>query len=421
MGNLLIRNAHIKDGEAHKDIKMSGGKIVEIAANIHNDNNYKEIDAKGNAVLPTLIESHIHPDKAFLEERKPNLSGTLEEALKNTAELKKLYTYDDVKKRAEKVLRWSVMNGTTVMRAHPDVDPFEKTLGVEVLLDLKEKYKEVLDMQIVAFPQEGIIQSPGVLEMMEESIKMGADVVGGCPYSEKTMEDTKKQLKIVFDLAEKYNLPIDMHADFGTDANDPQNTCIELICDMTIERGYQGRVAIGHVTTLGSLDPEVAAPIFDKIAKAEVSIVPLPVTDMFMTGRAERKNIPRGMAPVLAMMERGVNLAYSSNNIRNAFTPFGNADLIAVGYLLQVSQQMGSADQRRSVLDMVTYNAAKAIGITDTYGLEVGKNADLVIYDCDDLSNLVNDQPLIRYVIKNGKIIVQNELTRNLAPVLMED
>ncbi|RHW33936.1 N-acyl-D-amino-acid deacylase [Neobacillus notoginsengisoli] len=421
MSNLIIRRAHIKDGEALKDIKISGGKITEIATDIQNDNNSKEIDAKGNVVLPSLIESHIHPDKAFLEDRKPNKSGTLEEALKNTAELKKLYTFEDVKKRAEKVLRWSILNGTTIMRAQPDVDPYEKTLGVEVLVHLKEKFKDVLDMQIVAFPQEGIIQSPGVLEMMEETIKMGADIVGGCPYSEKTMEDTKKQLEVVFDLAEKYNLPIDMHADFGTNADDPQNTCIELICDMTIARGYQGRVAIGHVTTLGSLDPEVAAPIFDKIAKAGVTIVPLPVTDMFMTGRTERKNIPRGMAPVMAMMEHGVNIAYSSNNIRNAFTPFGNADLIAVGYLLQVSQQMGSADQRRAVLDMVTYNAAKALGISDTYGLEVGKNADLNIYDCDDISNLINDQPLIRYVIKRGEIIVQNDLTRTMASVLMED
>lgn len=421
MANLIIRNAHIKDGKPHKDIKISEGKIAEIGSNLQNDNHSEEIDARGNAVLPTLIESHIHPDKAFLEERKPNLSGTLEEALKNTAELKKLYTYDDVKKRAERVLRWSVMNGTTIMRAHPDVDPFEKTLGVEVLLDLKEKFKDVLDMQIVAFPQEGIIQSPGVLEMMEESIKMGADVVGGCPYSEKTMEDTKKQLKIVFDLAEKYNLPIDMHADFGTDANDPQNTCVELIADMTIERGYQGRVELGHVTTLGSLDPGVASPIFEKLAKAKITINPLPATDMFMNGRVERKNIPRGMAPVIAMMEHGVNIAYSSNNIRNAFTPFGNADLIAVGYLLQVSQQLGSADQRRAVLDMVTYNAAKGLGITDTYGLEVGKNADLVIYDCNDLSNLINDQPLLRYVIKRGEIIVQNELTRKLSPILVED
>lgn len=419
MATLIIRNAHIKDGETTKDIKIVDGKITEISEKIANDNNIEEIDIEGHVVLPTLIESHIHPDKAYLEERKPNVSGTLDEALKNTAELKQKYTYEDVYERSEKVIREAIKNGTTIMRAQPDVDPFEKTLGVEVMVDLKEKYKDVLDMQIVAFPQEGIIQSPGVDKMLEDSLKMGADVIGACPYSEKDMEGTKKQLEFVFDLAEKYDVSIDMHADFGTDPNDPLNNVIELICEMTIERGYQGRVALGHVTTLGSLDPEKAAPIFQKIATAGITIVPLPATDMFMNGRVEKKNIPRGMAPVNRMVEEGVNVAYSSNNIRNAFTPFGNADLITVGYLLQVSQQMGNAEQRRSVLDMCTYNAAKALEIED-YGIKPGANADLVIYECKDMSNLINDQPYLQYVIKRGNIIVHNDIKTTLHPLLRD-
>ena len=419
MGKLIIRNAHIKDGESTKDIKIIDGKITEVSKEIVNDNNSEEIDIKGHVVLPTLIESHIHPDKAYLEERMPNISGTLGEAMKNTAELKKKYTYEDVYERSEKVIRRAIKNGTTIMRAQPDVDPFEKTLGVEVMVDLKEKYKDVLDMQIVAFPQEGIIQSPGVDKMLENSLKMGADVIGACPYSEEDMEGTKKQLEFVFDLAEKYDVPVDMHADFGTDPNDPLNNVIELICDMTIERGYQGKVALGHVTTLGSLDPEKAGPIFQKIAEAGITIVPLPATDMFMNGRIEKKNIPRGMAPVNRMVEEGVNVAYSSNNIRNAFTPFGNADLITVGYLLQVSQQMGSAEQRRSVLDMCTYNAAKALEIED-YGIKSGANADLVIYECDDISNLINDQPYLQYVIKRGNVIVHNDIQTTLHPLLRD-
>lgn len=419
MGKLIIRHAHIKDGEPTKDIKIVDGKITEVAQDIVNDDNSEEMDIQGHVVLPTLIESHIHPDKAYLEERMPNVSGTLDEAMKNTAELKKKYTYDDVYERSEKVIREAIKNGTTIMRAQPDVDPFEGTLGVEVMVDLKEKYKDVLDMQIVAFPQEGIIQSPGVDKMLEDSLKMGADILGACPYSEENMEGTKKQLEFVFDLAKKYDVSIDMHADFGTDPDDPLNNVIELICEMTIERGYQGRVSLGHVTTLGSLDPEKAAPIFRKIAEAGITIVPLPATDMFMNGRVEKKNIPRGMAPVNRMVEEGVNVAYSSNNIRNAFTPFGNADLITVGYLLQVSQQMGSAEQRRSVLDMCTYNAAKALEI-ENYGIKPGANADLVIYECHDISNLINDQPYLQYVIKRGNIIVHNDIKTTLHPLLRD-
>ncbi|MGB4609004.1 MAG: amidohydrolase family protein [Saccharofermentanales bacterium] len=421
MDNLLIKNANIVDGESKKDILIKDGIIKKIGNQLKNEGEYSEIDAAGRVVLPTLIEGHIHPDKAFLEERMPNQSGTLEEALKNTAELKSKYTYDDVYERSERVLRRCIRNGVTIMRAQPDVDPFEKTLGVKVLLDLREKYKDVLDMEIVAFPQEGFIRHPEVYDMLIESIEMGADVIGGCPYGEDTMEQTVEQLKKVFDIAEKYNLPVDMHADFGTNVDDPQNNVIELICDLTIERGYQGRVALGHVTTLGSLDPEVAAPIFDKIAEAGITIIPLPATDLFMTGGDHEKNKPRGMAPVKRMLKHGVNVVTSTNNIRNAFTPFNDANLLTIGYLLQVTQQMGSAAERKAVVDMITYNTAKCLGITDSYGLQEGKNADIVIFDSYDISNLFNDRPLLTHVIKRGKVIVKNTLTSEVEAILLEE
>ena len=142
---------------------------------------------------------------------------------------------------------------------------------------------------------------------------------------------------------------------------------------------------------------------------------------MFMTGNDAERNMPRGMAPVKHMVDKGVNVAYASNNIRNAFTPFGNADMLVVGYLLQVSQQLGSAAQRRSVVDMATYGPAKAIQIEDTYGLEVGKKADLNIFDAQDISNLINDQPLVQYVIKRGQVLLRNDLTTEMVDILKED
>lgn len=416
MSKLLIKNALIKHDADPVDILIEDKKIVEIETEIKSEG--KVIDAEGCAVLPTLIESHIHPDKAFLDARKPNQSGTLKEAMENTVELKKHYTYEDVYARSEKVIRMAILKGTTIMRAHPDVDLYEETLGVEVLLDLKEKYKEVLDMQIVAFPQEGILKSKGVEALLRKTLQMGADVIGGCPYAENNLEDAKKHLEVVFNLSKEFNVPIDIHADFSTDINDPKNNMIECICDMTIQEGMKGQVTVGHVTTLGSLPPHVTDKLFPKISEAGITIVPLPVTDMFMNGRDATYNIPRGMAPVKRLMEAGVNVVYSSNNIRNAFTPYGNADLLAVGYLLQVSQQLGAIEERLRVLDMVTGNAAKALGISDTYGIEVGKDADLVIFENKELPNLINDQPLVKYVIKNGEIIVEKELKMKVHDVL---
>lgn len=412
--SMLIRNGRLADDRGLQDILVRNGKIDEIGEKLAVESEPDiVIDAEGKVILPTLIESHIHPDKAFLEERKPNESGTLEEAIKNTGELKADYTYEDILERSEKVIRWALAHGTTIMRAHPDVDHIEKLLGVEVLLELKEKYKNQLDLQIVVFPQEGIFQSPGTLERLEEGIKKGADVVGGCPYNEKTLKDSKRHLEAVFDLAAKYNLPLDLHVDFADNLDDPRYLLTELICEMTIEREMRGKVTLGHVTTLGSMEPDEASRLFDKIAEADITIVPLPATDVYLNGRKDKKNIRRGMAPVENLMKHGVNVAFSSNNIRNAFTPFGNANLILIGYLLAETQFMGSADQQREVLEMITYNAAKCLGLEESYGLVSGRNADFNIFDSKKLSDVIQDQPTALYVVKRGKVIVRNEKVTN--------
>ncbi|WP_025784043.1 amidohydrolase family protein [Sporosarcina sp. D27] len=409
MKTVLIRNARIRDDQDLQDIWIEEGIIQKIGSRLSEDAD-RVIDCEGRVVLPGLIEGHIHPDKAFLEERKPNISGTLEEAIKNTGELKVQYTYEDVYRRSEKVLKWAIAKGTTVMRAHPDVDHIEKLLGVEVLLDLKEVYKDKIDLQIVVFPQEGILKSEGTLERMEEGIQMGADVVGGCPYNEKTLEDSIRHLELVFDLAETHDLPLDLHVDFADHTEDPRYMLTERICDMTMERGMQGRVTLGHVTSLGSLEPEEASALFTKIAGAGITIMPLPATDVYLNGRNDKKNVRRGMAPVLQMLEHGVNVVFASNNIRNAFTPFGNANLLLIGYLLAETQFMGSAEQQRTVLDMITYNAAKCLGIEGEYGIAEGKKADLVMFESQRLSDVIQDQPIANFVIKAGKVIVEQSM-----------
>ena len=424
MSTLFIKNARIKDNDDLVNISIHAGRITEIQpATEGNTNNLIDttiIDVEGNVVTPPFIESHIHPDKAFLEERLPNQSGTLEEAIQNTAELKKKYEYTDVKARSERVIQWALSHGTTTMRVHPDVDPFEKLMGVEVFLELKEIYKGIMDLQIVVFPQEGILKSPGVYDLMVEGIELGADVVGACPYVEESVEDAKKHIDIVFDLAEQYNLPVDMHVDFSDSLDDPRYMLTEYIADQTIRREMQGKVALGHVTTLGAMADAPARALFDKIAEAGITIIPLPATDLYLNGRHAEKDIPRGMAPVLKMMEHGINVVYASNNIRNGFTPFGNGNLLLVGYLLAETQHMGSAQQKRTVIDMITTNAAKALGMEEHYGLEVGKPADMVVFQSKQISDLIQDQPLPLYVIKNGEIIIQNKLETVVSPYLQK-
>jgi cytosine deaminase len=418
MKDLLLRNARISDDQDLVDIFAKDGLITGLAPQILSGENIEIIDVEGHVIIPSLVESHLHPDKAFLEERMPNVSGTLAEAIHNTGVLKAKYTLDDVIKRAEIALRWSIIHGSTIMRAHPDVDPIAKLLGVQALLELKKNYAQSLDLQIVVFPQEGILKAPGTLELMEEGIRLGADVVGGCPYNEADIGDTKHHLEIVFKMAEKHGLPLDMHVDFTDDADDPRYMTTETICDMTTAKGMQGKVTLGHVTTLGALNVDAAGPLFDKIAKAGITIMPLPATDLYLNGRKDKKNVRRGMAPVQALLQHGVNVVFASNNIRNAFTPFGNGNLLAIGYLLAETHQMGSAEQQREVLKMVTYNAAKSLGVEETYGIAKGKKADMVVLSTGRLCDVIQDQPLALYVIKGGKIIVENQLKTKLAAEL---
>lgn len=410
MGNLLIRRAHVRDGEPVQDILIEDGTITRIAANISSPegSSVAVVDAHDHVVLPGLIESHIHPDKALLEAKKPNVSGTLAEAIRNTGELKANFTVEDVAARAKTVMQWASARGTTIMRAHPDVDPISKLVGVTGLLQLKESFRDIMDLEIVAFPQEGIIKSPGTYELMVEAMQLGCTVIGGCPYNEATMEETVRHLEIVFELAERFGAPIDMHVDFTDHIDDQRYMTTEIICEMTEARGMQGRVSLGHVTTLGSIEPD--HPVFDKIAKAGISIVTLPPTDLYLNGRGDTHNIRRGIAPVNTMLQHGINVVYSSNNVRNAFTPLGNADLILGGYLLAEVNHIGSA-QFAAVLDMVTVNAAKALGLSKEYGLRVGARGDAVIVSSNRVSDVIADQPCARTVIKNGLVVSETKVS----------
>jgi cytosine/creatinine deaminase len=411
MSTLLIRRAKIADDREPVDIRIEDGRFSRIGANLSSPGlEARVLDAAGRVVLPGFVESHIHPDKAFLEERMPNVSGTLEEAILNTGMLKKQYTLSDVTERARKVLRWAITRGTTVMRAHPDVDTIVNLLGVRALLELRQAFDGYLDLQIAVFPQEGIYKAPGTLELMEEGLRLGCEVVGGCPYNEATVEDTRRHIEAVFELAERHGKPIDLHLDFADDVDDPRFVTAEMVCDLTIAHGMQGKVCLGHVTTLGALDVDAAAPLLEKIARAGITIVSLPATDLYLNGRKDKKNVRRGQTPVRALLDHGVNVAYSSNNIRNAFTPFGNGDLVLVGYLLAETQFLGSAEQQRTLLGMVTTNAARALGIEDAYGIEVGKRADLVVLDTQRLSDVIQDQPVRTAVIKAGRVVIESHL-----------
>ena len=405
--DLVIKRARIDDDKDLVDIGISGGKISKIDKNLSAAN---VIDVNGDVVVPSFIESHIHLDKALLERVKPNLEGTLAGAIKITGELKKGFQYDEVLARSRAVLEMLIAHGTTYVRAHPDTDPLGGLTGFKVMLQLKKEYANAVDMQVVAFPQEGIIKLPGAFEILEEAMKLGADVVGGCPYNENSYEDTKKHVDLVFGLAKKYNKDLDFHADFGDNPDDLRYRSIDYIIEKTIKEGYQGRVTVGHMTSLSSIDPALLKDTIARMAKAGINIVPLPATDMYLSGRGDVNKVRRGVINPKPFVEGGVNVAFSSNNIRNAFTPFGRGDLLMIGSLFEHAAQLGSISDQKLLLRMITENAAKILRISDKYGLAVGKQADLVVLGTKAVSDVFLDVPVRKYVIKRGKVVYRSEL-----------
>ncbi|CAG4898588.1 amidohydrolase family protein [Paraburkholderia saeva] len=403
--DLLIRRARIDDDAPLTDIVIDAGRIAALATDWDGTAS-DEINAAGRAVVPGFIEPHIHLDKAMWHRARPSVAGTLEEAIRVTGELKARRNRKDMLERARRVLDMAVRNGTTAMRTHPDVDPIQHLLGVETMLELRESYRDLIDLQIVAFPQEGLIKAPGTLQLMEEALRLGADVAGGCPYNEVNRADTEAHIDTVFALAQRFDVDIDLHADFADDTTDARFFATQYIAHKTIDTGYQGRVSLGHVTSLGSLPPAQLAPVIEALAEARIHIVTLPATDLYLGGRRDTENPRRGLTPLHALTEGGVNVAYSSNNVRNAFTPFGNADVLTVGNLLAHVAQFGTPSQQAQILAMGTVNAARSIGIGDDYGIAPGRLADLVVLDTQWIADALLDMPPRAWVIKRGRITV---------------
>lgn len=399
--DILIKKARINKDENLKDIAIKDGKIIKIEDNIEGVAS-RLINADGRVLIPGLVESHIHLDKALIADRLPNKSGTLKEAIEVTGKLKPTFTKEDVEERAKKALMMLVKNGTTHIRTHSEFDPSQGFTGFETVMKLKKEFKDVIDIQVVAFPQEGIFKAEGTEEMMYQAMEMGADVVGGIPYND---HPTKEHIDLVFEIAKKYDKPIDFHQDFKDDAD---GISIEYVCKKTIEEGYQGRVSVGHLTSLAALSKEKLEPIIKLMNEAKISVMSLPATDLHLGARNDEYNVRRAVTPVRALRDGGVNMCLASNNIRNAFTPYGNGDLMQIAMLAIPVSHLGGADDLPTVLPMITTNPAKALGLKN-YGIGIGKNADLVLLDTKSLNDAIIDIPDRLFVIKNGKVTVETE------------
>ena len=407
--DLILRNALIggAENEPPVDIGIAQGRIAAIEAGLAAEG--KEIDLGGRLVSPGFIETHIHLDKSCLLDRCNSVQGTLEEAISEVAKAKQNFQPDEVRERAVKTLEKSILQGTTHMRTHLEVDPVVGLRSLDGIQPLIEEYKWAIDLEICVFPQEGLLNNPGTDELMIESLKRGCHVVGGAPYTDS---DPPGQIDRLFEMAREFDVDIDMHLDFG---NTPEGMTIEHVCNRTEEFGYGGRVTVGHMTQLSTLEVPEFERITRRLADVGVAVTVLPSTDLYLMGRHQDHNVLRGVAPVHKMLRYGVNCNLSSNNVLNPFTPFGDCSLIRMANLYANICQVGQIDDTIECFDMVTRRSAELLNLDD-YGIEVGRSADMVVIDNTDRQGAVAElsQPLMG--IKRGHVTFRREPARLLWP-----
>ncbi len=354
---------------------------------------------QGRLVVPGFVDAHVHLDKALLAERTPSREGTLAEAIRVTGEAKRRFTVEDIRARARAVLDLAVAHGTTAMRSHVEVDPIVGLKGLEALLPLREEYRDRLDLQLCAFAQEGILKARGTEGLLRDALRSGADLVGGCPYNDT---DGPAQIDIVFALAREFGTAADFHLDFF---DEPEHLHIRYVAEKTIREGWQGRVAVGHLTELAACDETEQARLIGLIREAGIAVITLPATDLYLMGRRDARNVRRGLTPVKRLLAAGVTVAAATNNVQNAFTPVGNADPLLLAYLLVVAAHMGAEAEMAAVLDMLTVAPARILGRAD-HAIAVGAPADLVVLEARSVAEAVGTLPPRRWVLKTGRITV---------------
>jgi len=393
--DFVLRNARVagRGGEIF-DILSRDGVIAEIAPRIATD--ARSEDVGGRLVLGGFVDSHIHLDKSCILDRCHIRHGTLEEAISQVAAAKRAFTEEDVYARASRTLEKAILQGTTAMRTHVEVDARIGLKSFNAIRKLRDDYAWAIDLELCVFPQEGMINDPGTEEMLVAACEAGADLIGGCPYADS---DRARHIEHIFGIARRFDLDIDFHLDFDLD---PSWTDMEEVCLQAEAHRYGGRVAIGHVTKLSSMPSSEFDTWGRRLADAGVAVTVLPSTDLFLTGRDHDHNIPRGVAHAHRLSAQGVTCSLATNNVLNPFTPFGDCSLIRIANLYANVAQLGEGRALCSCFDMVTRGPASLMNLSQ-YGVEVGNPADLVVLDCSEEAAAVAEivQPLVAY--KRGR------------------
>ena len=406
MLDLLIHNAVLPDGRQNMSVAVQDGRIVEVSPAVVADAQ-QVINAQGQLLSPPFVDAHFHMD-ATLSYGQPrvNQSGTLLEGIALWGELKPLLTQEVLIERALAYCDWSVAKGLLAIRSHVDVcDP--RLLAVEALLEVKRRVAPYIDLQLVAFPQDGVLRGPlgpqQHMDNLKRALDRGVDVVGGIPHFERTMADGALSVKLLCELAAERGLRVDMHCD---ESDDPQSRHVETLAFETLRLGLQGRVTGSHLTSMHSMDNYYVSKLIPLMAEAQLQVVANPLINITLQGRHDTYPKRRGMTRVPELLAAGVNVAFGHDCVMDPWYSLGSGDMLEVAHMGLHVAQMTSQSAMRQCFDAVTVNPARILGLQG-YGLAAGCNADFVLLQARDPVEAIRLRATRLQVFRRGKLIAQ--------------
>lgn len=404
--DLIVRNARLVDREERVDLAVSAGNFVEIGPRLK-ITAAKEIDAGGNLVCPPFIDPHLHLDAALTAGiPRHNISGSHLEGIQVWNAYKKAYPqFEDFKDRARRAIQWEVAQGTLYIRTHIDVCDPELT-ALKYMLELREAVSGIVDIQIVAFPQNGILCYPGAEELMREALTLGADLVGGIPHCEWTREDGVGSIGVVYALAEKFDCMIDVHCD---ETDDDHSRFLEVLASQAIKRGFANRVSAGHTTAMHSYNNAYAFKLQGLLQQAGVNIIANPFDNTVLQARFDTYPKRRGITRVKELLAAGINVSLGHDSIMDPWYPLGKGDMLAAAQLAIHVCHMTGFEEMQQMFDTITVNSAKTFGIGDSYGILPGCRADFIVLDARSVLDALRLCPARLTVVKSGRVVAETQ------------
>ncbi len=411
MARLLISDVSLADGSG-ADVLVEDDRVVEVLPSGWGAGSGDlVVEGGGGLLLPAYVDTHVHLDKVLIRDQLAEHDGTLRGAIEAIHAAKRGYDVEDVRRRARAVIESSVLTGTTRLRSHVDVDTIGGLVPLEGVLAAARDCADLAEVQVIAFPQEGILRDPGAADLMSEAMDAGATVVGGMPHWEQGEDDQREHVRFCFDLAQRHDVDVDMHVD---ETDDGSVRTLAMVVEETERRGWQGRVTVGHVCALAAADDGYADDVIAGCARAGITVVSNPVTNLVLQGRGDRGLVRRGTTRIRELLAAGVPVAFGQDCVHDGFYPFGRGDLLEVALVSAHAAHLATVEEQQLALAAVTTVPAGAWRLGAAYGVTPGARADLQLYAASSWPEVLRLQDPPRQVWFRGREVARTTVTREL-------